>query len=306
MSRNADWIAVDWGTSNVRAWAMEGDRPLETAAAPKGMASLRTDEFEPTLIELIGGWLAPGRVTDVVACGMVGARQGWKEAGYASVPGPAFIEGALVRPDVSDPRIRVHIVHGLSQRQPADVMRGEETQIAGLLADRPRFTGMVCLPGTHSKWVQLEAGTVHAFTSFMTGELFDLLANQSVLHHSVEDDGWSQADFESGVRAALQAPQSIASRLFSLRAESLLGDASPGAARSCLSGLLIGQELAGALSRSPAGPVVLVGAGRMVALYAAALALEGVETEQLAGEKLTLAGLTAVHRSIRRTDEERS
>ena len=207
---HADWIAVDWGTSNLRAWAMdEGGRPLAEAASPAGMSGLAKDGFEPALLALVEPWLAPGRRTDVVACGMVGARQGWIEAPYAAVPCPP--PRAFVRPPVTDARLAVHVLPGLRQDRQWDVMRGEETQIAGLIAREPAFDGVVCLPGTHTKWAHVSAGEVVSFASFMTGEIFGLLATQSVLRHSLgSGHGWSDAEFAEAVGETLSHPERLA------------------------------------------------------------------------------------------------
>ena len=129
------------------------------------------------LLGLVGGWLAEGARTDVLICGMAGARGGWAEAPYAAVPcapGPASFARAPTR----DPRLAVRILPGLRQDTPADVMRGEETQLAGLLAAEPGFEGIACLPGTHTKWAHVSAGEVVSFASYMTGEIFALLAGQ--------------------------------------------------------------------------------------------------------------------------------
>ena len=166
----ADWIAVDWGTSNLRAWAMRGDTPVADAGSDRGMGTLEPSAFEGALLEIIEPWLGAGRMS-VVACGMVGARQGWAEAAYATVPcRPVSLN--VVRPAVADARLDVAILPGLCQTSPADVMRGEETQIAGYLAEVPDFDGVLCMPGTHTKWVQISASEVVSFRTYMTGELF--------------------------------------------------------------------------------------------------------------------------------------
>src|SRR5690606_36478359 len=134
MSIEAEWIALDWGTSNMRAWAMGADDTvLARASSAKGMGRLRPDEFEPALITATSDWLADGRRVPVIACGLVGARQGWIEAAYAQVPTPP-IAAAMTSAPVNDRRIAVFIVPGVSQVEPPDVMRGEETQIAGFTA----------------------------------------------------------------------------------------------------------------------------------------------------------------------------
>ena len=239
----ADWIAVDWGSSNLRAWAMDGGTVTAEGAAATGAVALEPDAFEPALLAVISPWLPDAR-TDVIVCGMAGARGGWAEAPYATVPcppGPA----SFARPPTRDPRLAVRILPGLRQDAPADVMRGEETQIAGLLAAEPGFEGVACLPGTHTKWVHLSAGEVVSFASYMTGEIFALLATASVLRKTVAPDGWSEPDFLQAVEDGMARPERAASRLFGLRAEALLHGLAPERARARLSGLLIGAELAG-------------------------------------------------------------
>ena len=203
---------------------------------------LDPEGFEPALLAAVGDWLGEGVRTDVVVCGMAGARGAWIEAPYAAVPcapGPA----AFARAPTLDPRLAVRILPGLRQDAPADVMRGEETQIAGLLAGEPRFEGVACLPGTHTKWCHLSAGEVVSFASYMTGEIFALMATQSVLRRTVAVEGWSKADFLDAVEDGLARPERVAARLFGLRAEALLHGLEPERARARLSGLLIGAEL---------------------------------------------------------------
>jgi 2-dehydro-3-deoxygalactonokinase len=119
------WIAVDWGTSNLRAWAMDDEgRAVASAASEAGMARLSREDFEPTLLSVINGWLASGRKTRVLACGMVGARQGWMEAPYASVPCTPVTQ--TIAPEFRDPRLEVHILAGIRQLHPPDVMRARK------------------------------------------------------------------------------------------------------------------------------------------------------------------------------------
>jgi 2-dehydro-3-deoxygalactonokinase len=286
-----DWIAVDWGSSNLRAWAMADGRAVAEATSDAGAAGLAPDGFEPALLALVAGWLA-NRPTDIVACGMVGARQGWTEAPYAAVPCPPGA-AAPARPPARDPRLAVHILPGLKQDPPADVMRGEETQIAGLLARRPGFDGVACLPGTHTKWAHVSAGEVVAFQSFMTGELFALLAGSSVLRHTVAAEGWSDPDFLEAAKDGLARPERVAARLFGLRAEALLHGLAPERARARLSGLLIGAELAGARPWWLGREVAIIGAPGLAAAYRAALSLGGIDAPLLDATEMTLAGLAA-------------
>ena len=286
----ADWIAVDWGTTNLRAFAMGPEGIRAEAMSEDGMGRLTPSDFEPALIQLIEPWLGPG-VTPVLACGMVGSRQGWCEAPYRATPCTPMDVGQMVRVPVRDPRITVQIVPGLKQVKPADVMRGEETQIAGALALDPAFDGAMCLPGTHSKWVQISAGEVVSFQTYLTGEMFALLSTQSALRHGMAATGWDEDAFDLGVANGMARPERLAAHLFRLRAEGLIADLGPDAARAQLSGLLIGAELAAARPYWLGARVVWVGSPALTALYARALAAMGAPSQTLPAKDCTIAGL---------------
>ena len=290
-----DWIAVDWGTSRLRAWAMGSSGILTEGGSERGMGSLAPNEFEPALLEVIGDWL--DGPADVVACGMVGARQGWVEASYRTVPctplGPP-----LTRAPTTDPRLSVWIAPGLSQARPADVMRGEETQVAGFLKLNPNYDGVVCLPGTHTKWVHVSAGEVVSFATFMTGELFDLLSRQSVLRHGMED-GWDDDAFLEAVSEAMARPERLAGQLFGLRAAGLLRQLQGNSARARLSGLLIGAELAAAKPYWLGQSIALVGDEALARIYATGLRAQAVEPIQTDPKAMTLAGLIAARALIK-------
>jgi 2-dehydro-3-deoxygalactonokinase len=282
------WIAVDWGTSSLRATRMPDG---ETRTSGAGMAGLTRDGFEPALLDLVGDWL--DGPTQVVACGMVGARQGWAEAPYAAVP-CAPLGGGLTRAATADPRLDVRIVPGLSQTRPhPDVMRGEETQIAGLLRMLPEFDGVACLPGTHTKWVHVSAGEVVSFRTAMTGELFATLGAHTVLRHSLAGDGWDEGAFLGAVSDALSRPEVLTARLFELRAADLLLGQDAAVARGLLSGLLIGAELAATRPWWLGRDAVIVGAETPARAYAAALRAQGVDPRLLPAEATVLAGLSA-------------
>lgn len=285
-----DWIAIDWGTSNLRAWAMGPDAVLDQATSNDGMGSLTPDQFEAALLRLIAPWLTDPPIR-VIACGMVGARQGWREAPYRAVP--CLPTGALMTVPTQDRRIIVQIVPGLSQSKPADVMRGEETQIAGVIALNPQFDGVVCLPGTHSKWVHISAGEVVSFQTFMTGEMFAILSKQSVLRHGMVDGKMDLAAFDDGVAEGMARPEKLMARLFSLRAEGILNGLGADYAFSRLSGLLIGAELAAAKHYWLGQAVRLVGAPNLAANYARALQAQGVTAEILDDTACSIKGLTA-------------
>ncbi len=295
---NTEWIAVDWGTSHLRAWAMQGDMVLDQAQSDNGMARVKRDEFESALFELIEGWLGEAPI-DVVACGMVGARQGWVEAPYSAVPCDPTPVAPFRVPD-TDPRIRAFVVPGLKQMLPPDVMRGEETQISGFLSSRPNWDGVICLPGTHTKWVQVSASEVVSFRTFMTGEMFDLLRGQSVLKHSVSD-GWDDAAFAEAAADALSKPEQLAARLFGLRAADLLQGQDGGVAKAQLSGFLIGAELAATRPYWLGQQLAIVGADDLSDIYAKALKQQGAFVETANSTQCTLTGLMQARKLARQT-----
>lgn len=311
------WIAVDWGSSNLRAWGLDKhDQVIAQASSDKGMLSLKADEYEAELLRLVGDWLPATGQTDVMVCGMAGARQGWLEAAYLPVPTrlDQLSQGAVM-PPLAGSQLRVYLLPGLSQTRSAathfDVMRGEETQLAGLVAKTTDFSGLVCLPGTHAKWANLEAGAVTGFATYLTGELYQLLANKSVLQHSIGSDDLNdpacREAFISAVSEIKAAPESFSSRLFGLRAQDLLDGRLPSektrgallAAR--LSGLAIGLELASACRERPTEqPVTLIGNQALCHRYTLALNAIGYQTQHLDGDDAVLAGLRLANRALKR------
>ena len=152
----SNWLAVDWGTSHLRIWWINAEGSvLAQRHSSDGMGDLRPDGFEAALVELADDLLPASEKTMVLICGMAGARQGWAEAPYVATPCPPPSVAAAVKVDTTDTRLAAHIIPGIKQECPADVMRGEETQIAGFLDKYPNFDGILCLPGTHCKWVQI-------------------------------------------------------------------------------------------------------------------------------------------------------
>jgi 2-dehydro-3-deoxygalactonokinase len=293
----ADWIAVDWGTSHLRAWAIGAEGQIRAQAqSDAGMGGLGRDGFEPALLDLVEDWLGAGP-TPVLACGMVGAKQGWQEAPYVRVPAKPIDLVPMRATAPRDPRLALSIVPGLSQASPPDVMRGEETQIAGFLAKEPGFDGILCLPGTHTKWVHLSAGEVVSFQTCMTGEMFDLLSNQSVLRHSVAAPTLDPAAFADALSEIMSRPERLAQRLFSIRADATLNATAPEIARARLSGALIGAELAASRPYWLGQEVVVAGAPALADLYAKALAAQSVTARAVDAAPLTLAGLARIRMS---------
>lgn len=275
---------------------MSGEgRVLFEAASDNGMQRVTPGGFETALLSLISHWLPNGKTTLFLAAGMVGARQGWIEAPYAETPCAGIDPTRLVQTPSDDPRLDVRILPGLCQRDPADVMRGEETQIFGFLAHHPDFEGVICLPGTHSKWAQIHDGQILRFHTALTGELLALLSEHSILKHSMSD-GWDDTAFLEGVRSGMDNPGELTANLFAIRAASLLQNVPAGVGKARLSGMLIGTELATAIPES--GQVALIGSGQLTDLYTKALAANDVEAITFEAGLATQAGLISAYRTI--------
>lgn len=295
------FVAVDWGTSSFRAWAMSADgKVLAEHKSSAGMSSLRPEQFEDALEAA----LAELQISDgipALICGMAGAAQGWQMAPYVDLP--TALDGLpehCVSPAAQ--RREVHILPGLAQRdakQP-DVMRGEETLLLGA-ALAQGIDGLVCMPGTHSKWVRLAGGRVEHFATSMTGECFGLLAHKSTLAPMLADaSGSDSAAFVSGVEAALNQPTTMLNQLFTVRAAPLLGFGSDATAlRERLSGLLIGLEIAGSCEHlTPGDRVSLISDGVLQDAYALAFDTASIEYHTLDATAAAQAGLYHCARSL--------
>jgi len=285
-------IAVDWGTSSLRAYRLDAaGRVLEQRRDARGVLACE-GRFAEVLAELAGQW--PG---DIVLCGMIGSRNGWIELPYLPCPADAAaLAGALLaHHDARLPGRTLWFVPGLDCGSGAgvpDVMRGEETQLVGLAGVLGSGRHLACLPGTHSKWAWLEDGRIVDFATVMTGELYAVLRTHSLLGRLMTDDGhaFDAAAFERGIDRSGEAG-GLTHQLFGTRTLALF-DRLPGEALgSYLSGLLIGHEIR---HRAPAPTQVhLVGSAALTSRYAHALAHLGIAAETH-GEDLAAAGLHAL------------
>lgn len=272
---NAALIVLDWGTSSLRAWCLDHcGRICAETESPEGIMHLSAGGFASVFNRIVTPWRAVKPALPALASGMIGSAQGWLEAPYLHCPaGPEELAGAMVfLADAS-----LHIVPGVAQCHPANIMRGEETQIAGALALHPELTSAahIILPGTHSKWVNIADGRITNFSTYMTGELFAVLRMHSILGRLVNPDTppatQEQSDlaFRMGVETAQQG--SLLSRLFSARAGVLLGEMPATVSPDYLSGLLIGAEIAAALNEQrPAKTPILIGTPGLVKRYSQA------------------------------------
>ncbi|WP_309083704.1 2-dehydro-3-deoxygalactonokinase [Chelativorans sp.] len=292
--------AVDWGTTNFRLWLLDAEgRVLAGRSSGEGMRACHPDRFGPVLEAHLKALDAPADLPVVVA-GMAGARGGWREAPYRETP--ASLDG-LYRDAVKVDGIArdVRILPGVCQRGKGreDVMRGEETQLAGAWAEN-RQSGLFCLPGTHSKWARAENGQLTGFTTFMTGELFALLSEHSILRDMVaagEGDSASPA-FRDAVGEMLEGGV-LSAKLFSIRAASLLEGAAAPDAKAWLSGLLIGAEIAAVRRDLAVGAeVYLIAGGVQARAYETALATAGIACRTLNGQDLVRLGLFSAARAL--------
>lgn len=290
--RDARLVALDWGSTRLRAWLLgDGGTVLAERQNGDGASALAggAAAFDQVLGALAGDWLA--QEIPVLACGMVGSAHGWREAAYVRCPARLDeLHAHLV-----DVRTRsgaaVHIVPGLIDeplQSTPDVMRGEETQLVGLLRAHPELADVACvlMPGTHSKWARLRNGVVTGFRTRMTGEVYALLRQHSVLGRlmTADDAGWHPQAFEAGVLAAHRANGvDLLAQLFSVRTLGLTQRLPTDALVDHLSGLLIGHELAAGLRHAEGAlALALVGEPALCRRYAHALEVLGVVPARVA------------------------
>lgn len=290
--------AVDWGTSSFRLWLLDAaGTVLAERRSGDGMLTAGAEGFGIVLERHLAAAGAP-EALPVIVCGMAGARQGWIEAPYVTVP--AGLDGILAGAvPVSGQSRDIRILPGLAQRKAdaPDVMRGEETQLAGIV---PLFSSgrhVICMPGTHSKWVEAADGVITGFQTWLTGELFSVLAKQSILRHSLGEAASPPSPenpaFVAACTQALEQGGDIGPQLFRIRAATLLQSQTPEVAAATLSGLLIGSEIASA-RRSLAPPddrIILVASGPLGTLYAAALKIAGCSVLQADADEAVRTGL---------------
>lgn len=265
-------IAVDWGTSVFRAYRLSPEGSiLEQRVSPDGILSVPPGQFPAVLARNIEGW----KDISILMSGMVGSRQGWVEVPY--VHGPAGIDAIASHLHKVDQA--TWIVPGVSCVDDSgvpDVMRGEETQILGVL-DELVEESLVCLPGTHSKWVRVRDGRIAAFRTYFTGELFAVLKGHSLLGRMMQEGAPDERAFSEGVDRSAD-DGGLLHHLFGVRTRGLFGELAAGKAPSYLSGLLVGHELRSA----PRGRVVhFLGSPELAAIYARASGLLGIECKLL-------------------------
>jgi 2-dehydro-3-deoxygalactonokinase len=244
----------------------------------------------------------------VIASGMIGSRQGWREAPYERAPAgfDGIAAGLLALDDAAGRPWRVVPgVLAVADDGEHEVMRGEETQVFGALAGLPadQDGGLFVLPGSHGKWVRVQARRIVAIRTSLTGEAWAALRDHTLLGRLCADpdpdDPVAQAAawqaFELGVRQAHAQPGALLHLLFRVRTEGLFGRLRPEQLPAYLSGLLTGAEASDGLAWRGAdpSPPVLVGSGAQLQRHARALACLGV-TARIAAPDCAATGLHAI------------
>jgi 2-dehydro-3-deoxygalactonokinase len=300
-------IALDWGTSSLRAFLVAADGAvLERRAAQRGILNVPDGDFAATFAEFVGPWRAQHPALPAITSGMIGSRQGWREVPYVEAPagldalarGLALVEGG-----------QFSIVPGVMLRagaSPPDVMRGEETQIFGSLAAcAPDEAGVFILPGTHSKWALVEAGRIVWFATFMTGEVYGVLKAHSILGRQMEGEADDADSFRRGASHAFDQSATLGGllhKLFSTRTLGLFGALPARGTAAYLSGLLIGSELDEALPAitawlgRPPSRVGVIGEESLARRYVEALSMHAIEAVPAAADAVAL-GLLRIARA---------
>jgi 2-dehydro-3-deoxygalactonokinase len=286
------WIGVDWGTSSLRGARFdERGAVLEERAFARGILTVAKGGFAAVFDELFGDWMKPAGMRCLIS-GMAGSQQGWLEAPYCTCP--ANLDDVAARLAWVEPG-RIAIVPGLSCEHTGapDVMRGEETQVFGALRLLGIDSGMFVMPGTHSKWIGVEAGRIESFATLMTGEFYALLRQHSILSRTLPPDDAELvgAAFDAGVAHALRSP-GLLQAAFSVRTMSLFERLPLHERPSYLSGLVIGEELR---TRQPRGDerVIVIGADALTQRYERALAQRNVRVRSI-GAQATWSGLFSI------------
>jgi 2-dehydro-3-deoxygalactonokinase len=305
----ARFIAGDWGTSHLRIGLCDESGAVLAAKDGPGVAALG-GKLAETFASLTADWDAAHGALPAVLCGMAGSTLGWREVPYLSCPvHPQKIADGALRFEASGRTIA--IAPGLSCRNrlmAPDVMRGEETQILGALGCDPALAHgrhFLCMPGTHSKWAILQNGTIENFLTGVTGELFDILSRRSVLVGAQDrPDAVASAAFARALEQTRLHPDAeLVHLLFETRSRQLAGELRARDAASYLSGLIVGQDVAGVVrlfkdDLAGAARVTVIGAPDLRALYATALESRRIAVRQLDGADAAVAGLATLYRTL--------
>jgi 2-dehydro-3-deoxygalactonokinase len=279
------YIAVDWGSTHLRAWHIEQGQCINTLTLPCGVTNIAVGEAPDIFARHIAPWRTD-RSLPVVMAGMVGSEAGWCAVDYLPCPLALHQLGERLC-SVAD---NVWIVPGLKQAQDDEynVMRGEETQLLGAMQLAP--AGCYVMPGTHSKWVSVEGEQVTRFDTAMTGELHHLLMTHSLIGKGLPAQQNDSAAFSHGLERGLNTP-SLVSRLFATRAARVLGALATTSVSDALSGLLIGAEVATLSRQYQPQAVTLVASQRLAPLYRQAFTRLNIAVTECTADEAFLQGI---------------
>ncbi|NIY48780.1 2-dehydro-3-deoxygalactonokinase [Cedecea colo] len=288
------YIAIDWGSTNLRAWHYQHGVCVDSRQAAAGVTRLNGRSPQAVFDEITAGWRNEN--TPVLMAGMVGSNAGWKIAPYLPCPAPFASFSQQLTPVLDN----VWIIPGLSVRSDdnCNVMRGEETQLLGAKSLSP--APLYIMPGTHCKWVQADDRTVQDFRTVMTGELHHILLSHSLVGAGLPEQQASQSAFSAGLERGVN-DNALLPRLFEVRAAHVLGELPRSEVSDFLSGLLIGNEVA-TMTRhyalSPQRPVTLVAGPSLSQRYALALSLLGFQASVLEGDEAFQAGIRSIANAV--------
>ncbi|HDT2078252.1 2-oxo-3-deoxygalactonate kinase [Enterobacter cloacae] len=286
------YIAIDWGSTNLRAWLYQGEQCLESRQSEAGVTRLNGKSPEAVLAEVTQNWR--DGATPVVMAGMVGSNVGWKIAPYLPVPAHFSAIGEQLT-SVDD---NVWIIPGLcvSRDDNHNVMRGEETQLLGARTLSP--SSVYVMPGTHCKWVQADAEQIHDFRTVMTGELHHLLLTLSLVGAGLPAQETSPAAFTAGLERGLASPD-VLPKLFEVRASHVLGNLPREQVSEFLSGLLIGAEVATMRDFVPTGQAITIVAGSaLTSRYQQAFHAIGRDVAAISGDTAFQAGIRSIAHAV--------
>ena len=284
-----DWIAIDWGTTNFRAWIIKNNKILKEINRPHGIKNIPNKNFEDILNKNIKIPKKNNRKIKIISCGMIGSKQGWLDTGYEK--NLNLTKNNLVKVKTKNKNIDFYIVKGLSQKQPYDVIRGEETQVLGYLESDKKFSGFICLPGTHSKWIKITKGKLINFKTYMTGELFEIISRNSILKHSINDKKINLKIFKNSVLLSQKKYFNLFEYLFEFRSRSLLTKKKyyP---KSELLAYLIGNEIKSNINELRNFKVIIIGSDFNSKLYSQAMQILKIDNKIINSKNITINGLT--------------
>jgi len=295
-------IALDWGTSSLRAYRLGADGAvLERIESPLGILKVPGGDFDAVFEDTVGPWLDGTGNVPVITAGMIGSRQGWYEVPYLECPaGVVDLARGLKSLRTKNGRT-VWFVPGVVYFDGdgvPDVERGEEAQVAGAFPEGDGRRNVLLVPGTHSKWMMAERGRLVWFSTFMTGEVFAVLCDHSILGRLMEGDGEDEDAFVRGLDYAARDEAHLGGllkRLFSARSLGLFDKVPAAGIRSYLSGLLIGSEIreAGGCMGGDAGTMTIIGGSELASLYGRAMRRAGYDCVEM-GEEAMVRGLVRI------------